>query len=66
MSNTYFKNKYDVVIIGGGVSGLGSALTLSQKKLDILVLEQHKTLGGCATSFVRNGVEYETALHEMM
>ncbi len=66
MSNTYFKNKYDVIIIGGGVSGLGSALTLSQKKLDILVLEQHKTLGGCATSFVRNGVEYETALHEMM
>ncbi len=66
MYEAYFKNKYDVVIIGGGVSGLGSALTLSQKKLDILVLEQHKTLGGCATSFVRDGVEYETALHEMM
>jgi len=66
MSNTYFKNKYDVVIIGGGVSGLGSALTLSTRKLDILVLEQHNTLGGVATSFVRNNVEYETALHEMM
>ena len=66
MSNAYFKNKYDVVIIGGGVSGLGSALTLSTKKLNVLVLEQHKTLGGVATSFVRDGVEYETALHEMM
>lgn len=66
MNNSCFKSKYDIVIIGGGLSGLGSALTLAPKSKDILVLEQHNLLGGVASSFVRDGIEYETALHEMM
>ena len=66
MSNSYFKTKYNIVIIGGGLSGLASALSVCGKNLDVLLLEQHNMLGGVASSFVRNGVEYETALHEMM
>ena len=66
MSNMFFKEKYDVVIIGAGISGLASALSLTRNKLNILVLEQHNLPGGVATSFVRGGVEMEAALHEMM
>ena len=63
----YYKNKYDVVIVGGALAGMASALKLNQAGVkDILILEQHNLPGGVATSFVRNGVEYEASLHEMM
>ncbi len=66
MGSIFFKEKYDVVIIGAGISGLASALSLTRHDLNILVLEQHNLPGGVATSFVRGGVEIEAALHEMM
>lgn len=62
----YYKDHYDVVIIGASLAGLASALTLLPKGYDVLVLEQHNLPGGCATSFVRGGVEIEASLHEMM
>ena len=60
----FFKDKYDVVIIGGALSGLSSALKLLEKGKDILVLEQHNIPGGVATSYVRGGTEMEASLHE--
>ena len=66
MLDKFYKEKYDVVVIGAGISGLSSALTLVNRGLDVLVLEQHNLPGGVSTSFVRGGVEFEAALHEMM
>ncbi len=62
----YFDDHYDVVIIGGALAGLASALTLANKGKKVLVLEQHNLPGGVATSFVRGGTEIEATLHEMM
>lgn len=62
----YYKDHYDVVIIGASLAGLSSALTLLDKGYDVLVLEQHNLPGGVATSFVRNGIELEASLHEML
>ena len=62
----YFQDSYDVIVIGGALAGLASALTLANKGKKVLVLEQHNLPGGVATSFVRGGVEIEAALHEMM
>ena len=62
----YFDDHYDVVIIGGALAGLASALTLANKGKKVLVLEQHNLPGGVATSFVRGGIEIEATLHEMM
>ena len=64
--NKYFKDHYDIVIIGGALAGLASALTLLDNGYDVLVLEQHNLPGGVATSFVRGGVELEASLHEML
>lgn len=66
MANKFFKDSYDVIIIGGALAGLASALSLAKKGKSVLVLEQHDLPGGVATSFVRGGVEMEAALHEMM
>ena len=62
----FYKDHYDVIVIGGALAGLSSALMLADKGLSVLVLERHNLPGGIATSFVRGGIEIEAALHEMM
>ena len=62
----FYKDHYDVIVVGGALAGLSSALMLADKGLDVLVLEQHNLPGGVATSFVRGGLELEATLHEMM
>ncbi|MCR5761385.1 MAG: NAD(P)/FAD-dependent oxidoreductase [Sphaerochaetaceae bacterium] len=65
-SSGFYKDKYDVIVIGGALAGLSSALMLADKGKDVLVLERHNLPGGVATSFVRGGLEMEATLHEMM
>ncbi|MCR5032074.1 MAG: NAD(P)/FAD-dependent oxidoreductase [Lachnospiraceae bacterium] len=63
----FYKDHYEVVIIGGALAGLSCALQLQAKGIkDILVLEKHNLPGGLATSYVRDGIEIEATLHEMM
>ena len=64
--SSHFASDYDVIVIGGALAGLASALTLANKGKKVLVLERHNLPGGVATSFVRGGVEIEGTLHEMM
>ena len=63
--NKYYKDHYDVIIVGGALAGLSAAIHLLDKGYVVLVLEQHNIPGGVATSFVRGGVELEASLHEM-
>ena len=37
----FYKDHYDVIVIGGALAGLSSALMLADKGLDVLVLERH-------------------------
>ena len=49
----FFKDKYDVVVIGGALAGMSCAMSLAREGKDVLVLERHNLPGGIATSFVR-------------
>lgn len=63
----YYKDHYQVVIIGGALAGMAAALQLQEKGIkDILILEKHNLPGGLSTDYVRNGFEIEATLHEMM
>ena len=64
---SFYKEHYDVVIVGCALAGMAAALQLQQKGVkDILILEKNNMPGGVATDFVRNGFEIEASLHEMM
>jgi all-trans-retinol 13,14-reductase len=58
-------SKVSLVIIGAGITGLSAAIAYA-KNVDIsrhpvLVLEQHKIVGGMVTSFRRKGFLFDTA-----
>ncbi len=55
--------RYDAIIIGAGVAGLVSALKLSASGKKILVLERQPVPGGYATTFLRKGFIFESAIH---
>ena len=60
--------KSDVIVIGGGLSGLSTAADLASRGLSVIVLERHQHLGGRAYSFIdeSTGEEIDNGQHLMM
>jgi len=54
---------YDVIVIGGGISGLLSALTLSKHGKSVLVLEKNDIVGGNCNSYDVEGFQVDTGPH---
>ncbi|WP_209615634.1 phytoene desaturase family protein [Methanolobus bombayensis] len=54
---------YDVIVVGAGISGLLSALTLSKHGNKVLVLEKSKFVGGNCNSYVVDGFQVDTGAH---
>ncbi len=55
--------KYDVIIIGSGLSGLQSAYILSKEGFNVCLVEKQKILGGCLQTFSRCGTVFDTGMH---
>lgn len=54
----------DVIVVGGGVSGMGTAALLAKAGKRVLVLEQNESLGGGAHTFSdKKGLEHHTGVH---
>ncbi len=49
------RNDRDVVVIGGGISGLTAAWQLKKAGLDVCLLEDQTEVGGCTRSELRDG-----------
>ena len=54
---------FDAIVIGSGMGGLSTASFLAQAGKRILVLEQHKTIGGFTHSFARGSYRWDVGLH---
>jgi len=51
--------KKSVIIIGGGIGGLGSAILFGKKGYDVTVLEKNAHLGGRANVFAEKGFTFD-------
>lgn len=58
-------NKYDVVIVGGGVAGLTAALFLARAGKNVTVLESQDRMGGRAISNKKKGVTFNLGSHAL-
>jgi all-trans-retinol 13,14-reductase len=57
------KNKYDIIIIGGGLGGLLCGNILSKKGYKVAIIEKNSFTGGCLQSFEKDGVTFDTGIH---
>jgi all-trans-retinol 13,14-reductase len=55
--------RYDVVVIGSGISGLLSALALSKEGKKVLILEKENYIGGVCRSYEVDGYRVDTGPH---
>ncbi len=55
--------KYDILIIGAGLSGLLSASLLSMRGYKVCILEKNAVIGGMIQPYKRNGVFLETGMN---
>lgn len=58
--------KYDVIIIGGGLSGLTAGITAAKRGKKTLLLEKHATIGGLAAGFTRKGYYFDSGMSRVM
>ncbi|MBN2719303.1 MAG: NAD(P)-binding protein [Deltaproteobacteria bacterium] len=59
------RNQFKAIIVGSGLGGLTVAATLAKNRHKVAVFERHSQPGGYATTFFRDGFEFEVSLHAM-
>ena len=57
--------KYDVAIIGAGLSGLSAALRLAMFDKRVLLLEKHYVVGGLNSFYAKGGKKFDVGLHAL-
>ena len=57
------RDQYDVIVVGGGLGGMTAANRLARQGHQVLLVEQHRLLGGLATYFRRRSHLFDVALH---
>lgn len=57
------QDKYDITIIGSGLSGLVCGYILSKEGYKVCVLEKNKQVGGCLQTFVRDKCIFDVGVH---
>jgi len=55
----------DVVIIGAGMAGLTCGCLLAQKGLKVVMIEKNEKVGGCCTSFQREGFSFDLSVQSL-
>lgn len=59
------EEKYDVIVIGGGIGGLVSGAYLAKAGLKTLLIEKHDNVGGYCSSFRRGRYLFDSAVHSL-
>ncbi len=57
--------KYDVIIIGSGLSGLAAGIRLAMFNKKVLIVEKHTVVGGLNSFYTRKHRMIDVGLHAM-
>lgn len=57
--------KYDVLVIGAGMSGLGAAIRLAMFDKKVCLIESHRIPGGLNSYYQRKKFEFDVGLHAL-
>jgi prolycopene isomerase len=55
----------DVIIVGAGVAGLTCGCLLAKKSLKVLMIEKNPKVGGCCTSFQKDGFSFDLSVQSI-
>ncbi len=55
----------DVIIIGAGMAGLTCGCLLAKKDLKVVMIEKNLKVGGCCTSFQRDGFSFDLSVQSL-
>ena len=44
------KNKYELIVVGGGFAGVAAAISAAKEGVDVLLIERYNCLGGAAAN----------------
>lgn len=63
--------RFDAVVVGGGLGGLSSAALLAKRGFRVILLEQHRNVGGYASRFYRMAPDgdmfcFEASIHTIV
>jgi prolycopene isomerase len=54
-----------VIIVGAGLGGLTCGCLLAQKGLKVLMIEKNQKVGGCCTSFEKDGFSFDLSVQSL-
>jgi phytoene desaturase len=55
----------DVIIIGAGMAGLTCGCLLAKRGLKVLIVEKNQKVGGCCTSFEKDGFSFDLSVQSI-
>ena len=55
----------DVIIVGAGMAGLTCGCLLANKGLNVLMIERNQKVGGCCTSFEKDGFSFDLSVQSL-
>lgn len=58
-------NKYDTIVVGGGIAGLTSAAFLAREGYNVAIIEKNEKCGGLVNSFSRNGFHFDAGVRAL-
>ncbi len=60
------ENKYNTIIVGGGIAGLTSAAYLSREGKKVLLFEKNSECGGLVNTFTRDGFHFDAGVRALI
>ena len=60
------ENKYNTIVVGGGIAGLTSAAYLSRAGQKVLLIEKNSDLGGLVNTFTRDGFRFDAGVRALI